>query len=248
MDITIDIETIPCQKPAFLVELLEKHQEAAEKEAQDVNPPRNYKSADTIEKWWQETGLAARDAIRACAEASATAEYRQTSLDGAFGQIAVIGYAIGDDDPRALWQPAYAESEKWLLGCLYQALSEAQRNGAAGCQLRIVGHNVANFDLRFILQRSIVNGIRPPTFMPFNAKPWEQDKVFDTMTAWAGVGGKVKLDKLCKALGLPGKPNNIDGSKVWDFVEAGQIADVADYCIDDVIQTRECFKRMTFAD
>lgn len=245
MDITLDIESIPCQNPAFLVELREKHQEAAEKEAQDINPPRNYKSAEAIEKWWAETGLAARDAIRAGAEASAMAEYRQTSLDGAFGQIAVIGYAVDCQNPWAIWDQDYAKSEASILREFYERIARLADQSTAP---RFVGHNITNFDLRFILQRSVVNGIRPPAFMPFNAKPLEQDKVFDTMTAWAGVGGKIKLDKLCKALGLPGKPDGIDGSKVWDFVEAGQIEDVAAYCMDDVIQTRECFKRLTFAN
>ena len=40
----------------------------------------------------------------------------------------------------------------------------------------------------------------------------------------------------------------MDGSKVWPMVQAGQIAEVADYCAGDVERTRAMFKRMTFAD
>jgi hypothetical protein len=245
MNVFADIETIPAQHPEFLADLIAKHTEAANAEACAVCPPGNYKKPEALEKWWAEEGLAKRNTILASAAGKADAEYRQTSLDGAFGQIAVIGCAIDDHDPVALWTPDYATSEATIIREFYDALT----TGFVYGQARFVGHNILGFDLRFLLQRSIVNGIRPPAFIPFNAKPWEQDKVFDTMTAWAGVGGKIKLDKLCKALGLPGKPDGIDGSQVWDYVKSGRIAEVAEYCANsDVAQTRECFYRLTFAD
>lgn len=245
MIITLDIETIPAQNPEFLVELREKHKEQAEFEALELSPPKNYKSAEAIEKWWIEAGIPARDAIRSGAEQLAEEEYRKTSLDGAFGQIAVIGYACNDQDPVTVWSKDYQTAEAQILTDFYKKLSVTALRVS---QPQFVGHNINGFDLRFIFQRSVVNGIRPPSFIPFSAKPWEQDKVFDTMTAWAGVGNRIKLDKLCKALGLPGKPNNIDGSKVWDFVNNGLIEEVAAYCADDVQQTYACFKKLTFAN
>ena len=66
------------------------------------------------------------------------------------------------------------------------------------------------------------------------------------MPAWAGAGNRISLDKLCKALGLPGKADDIDGSKVWDFVKAGRIAEVAEYCKDDVRKARACHERIVF--
>ena len=62
-----------------------------------------------------------------------------------------------------------------------------------------------------------------------------------------GTGGRIKLDALCKALGIEGKPDDIDGSKVWDFVKAGEHQKVCDYCADDVRKTREIYQRMTGA-
>ena len=58
-------------------------------------------------------------------------------------------------------------------------------------------------------------------------------------------GNRISLDKLCKALGLPGK-GEIDGSKVWDYVRDGRIAEVADYCADDVRKVWAVYQRMTF--
>ena len=50
-------------------------------------------------------------------------------------------------------------------------------------------------------------------------------------------GAKVKLDEICKILGLPGKPAGIDGSRVEEMVLAGQIEEVARYCESDVLNT-----------
>jgi predicted PolB exonuclease-like 3'-5' exonuclease len=50
-------------------------------------------------------------------------------------------------------------------------------------------------------------------------------------------GVKIKLDEVTKILGLPGKPQGIDGSKVEEMVRAGQIEEVARYCESDVLNT-----------
>ena len=50
-------------------------------------------------------------------------------------------------------------------------------------------------------------------------------------------GGKVKLDEVSKILGLTGKPEGVDGSRVEEMVLAGQIEEVARYCESDVLNT-----------
>jgi 3'-5' exonuclease len=50
-------------------------------------------------------------------------------------------------------------------------------------------------------------------------------------------GAKVKLDEVSKILGLSGKPEGVDGSRVEEMVLAGQIAEVARYCESDVLNT-----------
>jgi predicted PolB exonuclease-like 3'-5' exonuclease len=47
----------------------------------------------------------------------------------------------------------------------------------------------------------------------------------------------VKLDEISKILGLSGKPEGIDGSRVEEMVNAGQIEEVARYCESDVLNT-----------
>ena len=58
-----------------------------------------------------------------------------------------------------------------------------------------------------------------------------------------GSSGKVKLDDLAKAFGLPGKPDGMEGSQVDAYVQAGRIREVAEYCESDVINTYRVWLR-----
>ena len=56
-----------------------------------------------------------------------------------------------------------------------------------------VGHNVLDFDLRFIWQRSIIHQIKPPRDIPFTR--FRNDPIFDTMQEWSKWGREhVSLD------------------------------------------------------
>ena len=83
-----------------------------------------------------------------------------------------------------------------------------------------VGHNLVNFDLPFIYRRAVILGIQPPAFLPINPSPFNE-YVFDTMLQWAGSKGRISMQNLCEALGIPGKETDgdIDGSKVTDFYQ-----------------------------
>lgn len=224
----LDIETIPSQR-ADVRDMI----------ADTIKPPGTYKKAETIAEWEKNDEPAAIEE-----------SLRKTSLDGAFGQIVVIGAAIDDGEPVALygenWQEGYCEQTilSSFNGWLSKSIQPSEELSTV-----IVGHYVSEFDLRFIRHRSIINGVRPHKVIAraCEAKPWETDKVYDTMVQWSGVKDRISLDKLCLALGIPGK-GDMDGSKVWDAVLNGRIADVAAYCADDVRKVREVHKRMTFAE
>ncbi len=219
--IPIDIETIPAQR-----------EDLRQYIANTVTHPAVMKKAETIAKWEAEDKPAAvEEAID------------KTSFDGAFGQVVCVGLAISDDAPLSF----SGMDEALVLDSLNAALNDVPaKDWFSTC---IVGHNVAGFDLRFLMQRFIVNGIKPHQIIAraAQAKPWETDKVFDTMVQFAGVGKSISLDKLCMALGLEGK-GNISGADVWPMVQAGRLAEVAEYCEHDVAITRNVFRRMTFSD
>lgn len=244
----IDIETVPAQRPDVMNEISAGREAALASAIASIRPSGNYKKQETIDEWMANEAPKAIEALRSACAAEIDDAYRKTSFDGAYGQICVIGFAV-DDTPATTLQVAdlsHAE-ERSLLEAFSCSLTDLIPSNEVFSTC-VIGHNVALFDLRFLAQRHVVYGIRPHLVLAraAQAKPWESDKVFDTMVQWAGVGNRVKLDKLCKALSVATPKGAIDGSKVWDFVQAGHIQQVADYCAGDVEATRAIYRRMTF--
>lgn len=207
----LDIETIPCQSPDFRV-----------KARAGIKPPGNIKKSESIKAWLDENADTAAD------EAVA-----KTSFDPAHGHICTIGYAVENDPPTALHADT-VEEEKRIIELFLGSLP-----GVGLCQF--IGHNVAAFDLRFILNRAIVLGVKLPSIFPRDIKPWS-DTVFDTMIAWAGTRGTIGLDRLAQALGLAGK-GDFDGSMVAAAWSAGEHEKITTYCKQDVNTVRDIHHR-----
>jgi len=225
MDIFNDIETIPGQKPGL-----------KEAIAETISPPGNMKKAETIAHWEAyEKPVKIEEA------------YRKTALSGATGEIICISWAF-DNGAISNVIRGLDDSEADMLNDFFKVLAENTTQVGEPRRLRWIGHNVKDFDLRFMYQRAIILGVRPPVPLPHNARPGSPE-VFDTMTEWAGFRNTVKLDTLCQALGIPGKDDSgMDGSQVWDRVQAGELAKVASYCDDDVDRVRQLFRRMNFIE
>lgn len=244
-----DIETIPAQRPDVLEEIRESCAAELAAALEGLSHPSNFKDPAKIAEWNATIRIEKVETLQAAHEAKVEESYRKTGLDGAFGQIACASFAYLDAEPVKIWLHEWEDPrcESDLLMALSDCLNDTIPQNMQR-MVQVVGHNVAAFDLRFIVQRSIINGVRPhPVLMAAaQAKPWEADKVYDTMIQWAGVGKTVSLDKLCRALSLPGK-GDMDGSKVWDAIKDGRIAEVAKYCADDVRKVRAVYWRMTFA-
>lgn len=222
MNLYLDIETLPTDR-----------NDVREYIAAGVTPPGNISKAETIAKWNEESRPAAIE------EAVA-----RTGLDGSFGRVCVIGWAYNEGEVRTAMN---ADNEGALLRYFAEELSDIPHSELF--DTCVIGHNVSAFDLRFLTQRFIVNGIKPPFAIDraARAKPWEDAKVFDTMVQWAGVGNRISLEKLCLALGIPNPKTDITGATVAAAVAAGRIADVAAYCAGDVEACRAAHLRMTFA-
>jgi len=160
----------------------------------------------------------------------------KTSFDGAYGRILCIGYAVDDEEVGMLYNE---NDEKKTLEQFWSL---------AGTADLFIGHNVMDFDLRFIFQRSIINGIKPPENLinlPFAR--YRSNPIFDTMKEWVKWSNNtVGLEHLALALGIPSPKDGIDGSQVWDFYKAGKVQEILDYCKRDVETTRAVYKRMIF--
>jgi predicted PolB exonuclease-like 3'-5' exonuclease len=108
-------------------------------------------------------------------------------------------------------------------------------------QLRpqLITFNGHRFDLPVLRYRAMVNRVSAtglqvrPYFHRFN------DDALDLCDGLGSFspGARVKLDEISKILGLTGKPEGVDGSRVEEMVLAGQIEEVARYCESDVMNT-----------
>lgn len=215
----LDIETIPTQDPEVIAAI-----------AADVKPPASMSKPETIAKWEAEQKPAAvKEAIH------------KTGLNGGLGHVCCIGWAFHNDKPQALIMESVDE-EADLLRRVIGFLDETRSHLA---QTVIVGHNVAEFDIRFLWQRAIVLGIEMPRWFPRDPKPWGGE-VADTMTMWAGARNMIGMDRLCGYLGLDGK-GVISGADIADRWAAKDFANIATYCADDVERTRQIHRRMLVA-
>lgn len=211
----LDIETIPASDPAIIAEI-----------ARQVTPPAAMKKAETIADW------EANQKAAAVSEAVA-----KTSFNGAYGQVCCIGWAWGDNAPQSILNT----DEAALLEGFVAAVG-----GRQSYEMQVVvGHYVADFDLRFLWQRAFVLGVRMPAWWPRDPKPWSRE-VHDTMAMWAGAKDRISLDNLCKALRIEGK-TGVDGSMVAGMWERGEYDAIASYCRDDVARVRNVHRKMLLA-
>jgi 3'-5' exonuclease len=112
------------------------------------------------------------------------------------------------------------------------------------CNL-FVGHNILDFDMRFIYQRSVIHNIKPSRDIPFTR--FRNAPIYDTMQEWSKWGREhASLDSLSKALGIPSPKENLDGSKVYPYYRAGKLPEIIEYCKRDVESVRAVYKRLTF--
>ena len=109
----------------------------------------------------------------------------------------------------------------------------------------LVGHNILNFDLPFIFQRCLVHCISARPFV--NLAEFNVRGVFDTMRQWwlGDRRSRVSLDDIAWALGIESsKTADVEGSKVHDLYQAGKLAQIREYNLNDVRLTRRIYERM----
>ena len=160
---------------------------------------------------------------------------KRLSLSAAMARILCIGYAIEPpiDAPIEILQG----EETTILQNFWKL--------ATGADL-FVGHNILDFDLRFIYQRSVINQIKPSREIPFTR--FRSSPVFDTMHEWTKWGRDwIKLEVLAKSLNIPSPKTDLDGSKVYGYYRAGKHSEIYDYCKGDVETVRKVYRRMTFS-
>lgn len=231
MQLFIDVETIPSQHPDALVEV-----------RANLKPPGTLKKAESIVAWW------ANDATAAAEEA-----HRKQALDGGtMGEIISIA-CVTEDGEQWVRCRAAGESEAELLREFFAVVegwtqAEAERMTLGHPDAWPVdahfpvAHNAA-FDLGFLWRRAIVNRVPVPRWLPGPSARAGKD-FGCSMLAWAGFGGRVSLDALCRCLGIESPKSDLDGSKVYDAWKAGEVERIAAYNLKDAQATAGVWHRL----
>jgi 3'-5' exonuclease len=212
-NVFLDIETLPSQCPDYRAKV-----------RAGIKPPANYSKPETITKWMAENAESATD------EAIA-----KTALDPASGHICSIAWAVGDGEIQNAQTGASLDNEASVIDEFFDALPQIGMT-------RFIGHYITGFDLRFIMCRAIVLGVKVPALWPRDPKPWDQN-VFDTMTAWAGARGTIGLERLCEALGIESPKGDMAGNQVAAAWAAGEFDRIAAYNKKDVEAVRKVFRK-----
>lgn len=112
----------------------------------------------------------------------------------------------------------------------------------------LCGHAVKSFDIPYIFQRSIINGLFPHELIDTSGlKPWEMTGIIDTKELWSAGGfNKSGLVNITTALGLPSPKTGITGAQVpayfWEDPK-GHIQEISEYCERDVVAVYDVMKR-----
>lgn len=176
--------------------------------------------------------------------------FRDLALVPEFGRILTIG-AIYEEDRKIVHRGLFGRDRETLAFHLDEAQTlRSFWKFVRRLNLRsdlIVGHNVLDFDLPFIVKRSVIHGIRPSLQIPF--RRYQAQPVFDTMWEWGLWRHRISLHTLALALGISSpKEDGINGSQVYDAWLEGRDTQIADYCLRDVECVREIYYRLNFDD
>jgi 3'-5' exonuclease len=152
-------------------------------------------------------------------------------------RIVCIGALVASRQPEgwrvdALGAPHVGErTEGELIGAFVEKIGQLRP--------QLITFNGHSFDLPVLRYRAMVNRVAAAGLQvrPYFHRYTEDSLDLCDILGSYVPGAKVKLDEVSKILGLTGKPDGVDGSRVEEMVLADQIEEVARYCESDVLNT-----------
>lgn len=186
----------------------------------------------------------------------------KTALSGAAGRTYVIGLALNDGPWTCFSCPsdvdvyydgvAYRDHEEILLDGFFDYVrtleSQCQATPDKGTveELLFVGHNVIDFDLRFLWQRSVMLGRKCPLSIIKALESRYPRNCYDTMREWSGWRNMVSLEKLALESHLKyGGDEEVTGSELFELFLKGDQKAIFSKNTDDVEAVRKLYMRMT---
>ncbi len=189
-----------------------------------MKQPKGAKTFEELKKWEQE------EKPKIIRES-----FEKTSLSGDFGQIVCIA-CIKERDNH-LEKMIFRGDEKNLIQEFWEFCRDVNL---------FVGHNILDFDLKFISKRCILYGIKPT--VRINFARYRRDMVFDTMWEWENWSARISLDKLAYILSLPTSKTDMDGSQVYEYYKKGRIDEICEYCMRDTELVRKIYRKINFIE
>ena len=219
-NVYIDLETLPPEID------LDEFREG-------LQAPNNYKKEEAIQKWknenWEE-------------------KYKKLATDTNKANIASIGVAIDDEDPIVFLSEK--RDEQQIITDFYDYLLE-ELNKDIDDELEVdinqnyitwIGFNNKKFDMDLLWKRSLNHGF----FELCKLIPRERytKNIVDLMEIWNPFDFNkfISQDEVCKFLGVEGKPEDIDGSMIYDLWHQKEFQKIIDYNVDDVEKVRKLYK------
>ena len=193
-----------------------------------IKAPSNYRDPDKIAEYIADKQSEA---------------WRETALHGHQGRIACISVAMGSDEPEVF----YAADEGLMIGTFIAFVQHTAKN-AFNRPPMFCGFNVA-FDLRWIWQRALINGI------PLSGvQLWEMAKAWDTLNvldlryrlSCGDMKAKGTLKEWCIALGIElGNGDELDGADVpLAWLDPEQRKLILEHCKLDVMRCQAIHQRL----
>lgn len=114
----------------------------------------------------------------------------------------------------------------------------------------LIGHNIKNFDISYLLKRALANGFSyedfPEILQLREKKPWEMSSIIDTKELY-NFGSNMHfhtLDEACMLMEIPSPKEEVGGDKVYRYYYTHRLDEIEKYCENDVRATWEFFQRL----
>lgn len=170
--------------------------------------------------------------------------------------------AIGDKFPKLIYHSivcigalvAHREQSCWVVDALgaphigqrtEKQLISSFVDKIAELSPQLVTFNGHSFDLPVLRYRAMINEV---SALGLSARPYFNrytDDALDLCDALSSFSplAKATLNETCKVMGIPGKPDAMDGGEVHRYFLDSKIEEIAEYCETDVVNTYRLWLR-----